>query len=219
MQKAHLLAAGAGWQLETHAIGDRAIDEVLDSYAAVIHQLGLKDHRFRIVHAGISTPAVEKRLRELNVLVDGNPPFVYWIGSWFLKYGPERVRWSYPAKSYIENGIIEAAGSDVPVTPLSPWWGIWAAVVRRDLQSGQILAPEERISVEQALTLYTRNGAYAGFEEDRKGALEPGKLADFIVVDRDVLAIPADELKDVKVLQTFVSGRSVYDGLSPGHVQ
>src|SRR5208283_2203740 len=80
MQKAHSIAAGAGWQLETHAIGDRAIDEVLDSYAAVIQQLGLKDHRFRIVHAGISTPAVQKRLRELNVLVDGNPPFVYWIG-------------------------------------------------------------------------------------------------------------------------------------------
>ena len=205
--------------METHAIGDRAIDEVLDSYAAAIQQLRLKDHRFRIVHAGISTPAVQKRLRELSVLVDGNPPFVYWIGSWFLKYGPERVRWSYPAKSYIENGIIEAAGSDVPVTPLSPWWGIWAAVVRRDLQSGQILAPEERISVEQALTLYTRNGAYAGFEEDRKGALEPGKLADFIVVDRDVLTVPVDELKDVKVLQTFVSGQSVYDSLSAGHVQ
>lgn len=211
MQKAHLIAARAGWQLETHAIGDRAIDEVLDSYAAVIQQLGLKDHRFRVVHAGISTPAVQKRLRELNVLVDGNPPFVYWIGSWFAKYGPERVRWSYPAESYIENGIVEAAGSDVPVTPLSPWWGIWAAVVRRDLQSGQILAPEERISVEQALTLYTRNGAYAGFEEDRKGTLEPGKLADFIVVDRDVLTIPPDELKDVKVLQTFVGGRKVYD--------
>ena len=218
MRKAHSIAAGAGWQLETHAIGDRAIDEVLDSYAAVIQQLGLKDHRFRIVHAGISTPAVQKRLRELNVLVDGNPPFVYWIGSWFLKYGPERVRWSYPARSYIENGIIEAAGSDVPVTPLSPWWGIWAAVVRRDMESGQILAPEERISVEQALALYTRNGAYAGFEEDRKGALEPGKLADFIVVDRDVLTVPADELKDVRVLQTFVSGRSVYERLSAGNI-
>jgi predicted amidohydrolase YtcJ len=218
MRKAHSIAAGAGWQLETHAIGDRAIDEVLDSYAAVIQQLGLKDHRFRIVHAGISTPAVQKRLRELNVLVDGNPPFVYWIGSWFLKYGPERVRWSYPARSYIENGIIEAAGSDVPVTPLSPWWGIWAAVVRRDMETGQILAPEERISVAQALALYTRNGAYAGFEEDRKGALEPGKLADFIVVDRDVLTVPADELKDVRVLQTFVSGRSVYERLSAGNI-
>jgi hypothetical protein len=87
------------------------------------------------------------------------------------------------------------------------------------LQSGQILAPEERISVEQALTLYTRNGAYAGFEEDRKGVLDPGKLADFIVVDRDVLTVPAEELKDVKVMQTFVGGRSVYDGLSAGHVQ
>ena len=219
MQKADLLAARAGWQLETHAIGDRAIDEVLDSYAAVIQQLGGKDHRFRIVHAGISSPAVQERMRGLNVVVDGNPPFVYWIGSWFAKYGPERVRWSYPAKSYIENGIVEAAGSDVPVTPLSPWWGIWAAVVRKEMESGQVLAPEERISVEQALMLYTRNGAYAGFEEDRKGTLESGKLADFIVVDRDVLSVPADELKDVKVLQTFVGGRKVFDRRSLADVQ
>jgi len=216
MQRAHLLAARAGWQLETHAIGDRAVDEVLDSYAAVIQQLGLKDHRFRIVHAGISTPAVQKRMRKLSVVVDGNPAFVYWIGSWFAKYGPERVRWSYPAKSYIESGIVEAAGSDVPVTTLSPWWGIWAAVVRRELQSGRILAPEERISVEQALALYTCNGAFAGFEENSKGSLEPGKLADFVVVDRDVLAVPADELKDVKVLQTFVNGQSVYSRPSAG---
>jgi len=219
MQKAHLLAAEAGWQLETHAIGDRAIDEVLDSYASVIQQLGLKDHRFRIVHAGISTPAVQKRMRELRVLVDGNPAFVYWIGSWFLKYGTDRVRWSYPAKSYLENGIVEAAGSHVPGTPLNPWWGIWAAVVRKDLQTSQVLAPEERISVEQALALYTRNGAYAGFEEDRKGSLEPGKLADFIVVDRNVLTIPIEELKDVKVLQTFVGGHSVYDCVSPTPTQ
>jgi predicted amidohydrolase YtcJ len=217
MQRAHLIAASAGWQLETHAIGDRAIDEVLDSYAAVIKQLGVKDHRFRIVHAGISTPAVQKRMRELNIVVDGNPPFVYWIGNWFQKYGPERVRWSYPAKSYIENGIIEAAGSDVNVTPISPWWGIWAAVVRKDLQTGQVLAPEERITVEQALTLYTRNGAYAGFEEGVKGSLAPGKLADFIVVDRDVLSVPADELKDVKVLQTWVGGQQIYEKASGVH--
>ena len=219
MQKAQLTAAAAGWQLETHAIGDRAIDEVLDSYAAIIEKLHLQDHRFRVVHAGISTPAIQKRLRELNVVVDGNPPFVYWIGSWFTKYGPERVRWAYPAKSYIENGIVEAAGSDVSVTPIRPWWGIWAAVVRQEMQSGQILAPEERITIEQALTLYTRNGAYAGFEESIKGSLEPGKLADFIVIDRDVLSVPADELKDVQVLQTYLGGRKVYGHLSGPNLQ
>lgn len=211
MQKAHLLASGGGWQLETHAIGDRAIDQVLDSYAAVIKQLGLKDPRFRIVHAGISTPAVQKRMRELDVIIDGNPPFVYWIGSWFAKYGPERVRWSYPAKSYIENGIIESAGSDVDVTPISPWWGIWAAVERKELQTGQVLAPEERLTIREALRLYTLNGAYAGFEEAKSGSLAPGKLADFIVVDRDVLSVPSEQLKDVQVLETYVGGTMIYN--------
>lgn len=211
MQKAHLIAARAGWQLETHAIGDRAMDEVLDSYAATMKALNLQDPRFRIVHAGISTPAIQKRMRELHVLVDGNPPFVYWIGSWFKKYGPERTRWSYPAKSYMENGIIEAAGSDVPVTPISPWWGVWAAVVRKDLETGEVLGPEERLTVLEALQLYTRNGAYVGFEENKKGSLEPGKLADFIVIDRDVLTVPSDRLKDVQVLQTYVGGERVYE--------
>jgi predicted amidohydrolase YtcJ len=210
MEKAHLIAAQAGWQLETHAIGDRAIDEVLDSYASTIKALDLKDPRFRIVHAGISTPAVQKRMKELNVLVDGNPPFVYWIGSWFRKYGPERVRWSYPAKSYLENGVVEAAGSDVPVTPLSPWWGIWAAVVRKDLATGEVLAPEERLTILEALRLYTLNGAYAGFEEKDKGSLEVGKLADFIVVDRNVLTVPSDQLKDIHVLETYVGGKLLY---------
>ena len=219
MQKAHLLAAGAGWQLETHAIGDRAIDEVLDSYAAVIQQLGLNDPRFRIVHAGISTPAMQKRLHELNVLVDGNPPFVYWIGSWFHKYGPERVRWSYPAN------LTSKTESSRPPAPMcrslqsahgggsGPQWFV------EKLRVDQIVAPEERISVKQALTLYTRNGAYAGFEENSKGTLEPGKLADFIIIDRDVLSVPTDQIKNVKVLQTFVGGRKIYDDLPIENVQ
>jgi predicted amidohydrolase YtcJ len=210
MQKAHRILAAAGWQLVTHAIGDRAMDEVLDSYATTIKALNLSDPRFRIVHAGISTPPIQKRLKDLHVMVDGDPAFVYWIGSWFRKYGPERVRWSYPGKSYIINGIVAGAGTDVPVTPISPWWGIWAAVVRRELTTGEILAPEERLSIQETLTLYTRNGAYIGFEEKLKGSLEPGKLADFIVVDRDVLSVPSDQLKEIQVLRSFIGGELCY---------
>jgi predicted amidohydrolase YtcJ len=121
------------------------------------------------------------------------------------------IRWAYPGKSYLDNGIIAGAGSDVSVTPISPWWGIFAAVVRRGLISGQIMAPEERLTVAEALQLYTRNGAYIGFEENQKRSLEPGKLADFIVIDRDVLTVPGDQLKDVQVLQTFVGGELQYE--------
>jgi predicted amidohydrolase YtcJ len=145
------------------------------------------------------------------VLVDGDPAFVYWIGSWFQKYGPGRERWAYPGKSYLDYGIVAAAGTDVPVTPVSPWWGLWAAVERKELHTGKVLAPEERLSVLQALQLFTRNPAYIGFEENKKGSLEPGKLADFIVIDRDVFAIPPEQLKDVQVLQTWVGGELVYE--------
>ena len=213
LERTHQRLAEMGWQLATHAIGDRAIDQVLDSYAKVAGLDPGRDLRSRVIHGGVATPAIQKRLKELSVLVDSNPPFVYWIGSWFEKYGPERVRWSYPAKSYFDNGIIASGGSDVYVTPISPWWGIWAAVVRREMKSGQVLAPEERITVRQALQMYTVNGAYAGFEEKIKGTLEAGKLADFVVLDRNLLEVPPDELKDVKVLATFVGGKAVFDTL------
>ena len=211
LQKAQYILASAGWQLSTHAIGDRAIDEVLDGYATTVKKLNLQDPRFRIIHCGISTPKILQRLQEQHIVVDADPAFVYWIGSYFERYGPDRARWAYPTKSYFDRGVVAGAGSDTPVTPISPWWGLWAAVVRQEVNSGKVLAPEERVTVMQALEMYTRNGAFAGFEEKQKGSLEVGKFADFIVIDRDVLAVPADELKQVRVLRTFVDGQSVYE--------
>lgn len=217
LENAHQQLAALGWQLATHAIGDRAIDQVLDSYAKLARLHAGRDMRNRVIHCGIATPAIQKRLKELNTLVDSNPPFVYWIGSWFEKYGAERVRWSYPAKSYFDNGIIASGGSDVYVTPISPWWGIWAAVVRREIKSNQVIAPEERVSARQALQMYTVNGAYAGFEETIKGTLETGKLADFVVLDRNPLEIPVDELKDIKVVATFVGGQAIFEASRAGN--
>jgi predicted amidohydrolase YtcJ len=210
MQKAHLALARAGWQLSTHAIGDRAIDEVLDSYAFVTKELGLKDPRFRIIHAGFSTPLILKRLRDQHVLVDGNPAFIYWISSFYEKYGPERMRWAYPGKSYFDSGVVAAATTDVFVTPISPWYGLYAAVERRAIGTGLVIAPEERLEVLRALEMFTRNPAYIGFEEKKKGSIEAGKLADFIVIDRDPLSVPASELKDIKVLNTYVGGELVF---------
>ncbi len=198
-----------GWQISAHAIGDRAIGQVLDALDAALGA-ARGDHRSRIVHCGVTTPALLDRIKRMGVLVDHNPPFSYWIGDWFRNYGPERVAMSYRGRSYEASGIVVSAGSDVSVTPLNPWWGVWSAVERREYRTGEVLAPEERVDVRTALKWYTAGGAYAGFEEKEKGMLTAGRLADLIVLDRDPMTVPAAELKDVRVLATLVGGEIVH---------
>jgi len=205
LQRLQLKLARAGWQLSTHAIGDRAIAEVLDSYAQIAAALPPRDLRNRVIHAGLTSPVLLERMAAEQVYVDNNPPFVYFMSRNFTQYGAERQSWMYRGESYFAHGIVASGGSDVSVTPLSPWWGIWAAVTRTQLD-GTVLTPKERLTVAEALREYTVNGARAGFDEQSKGLLAAGKLADFIVIDRDIFARPVDELKDVKVLSTWVGG-------------
>jgi len=205
LERLQLKLARAGWQMSTHAIGDRAIDEVLDSYAKIAAALPGRELRNRVIHAGVATPAIQQRMVDGHVYVDNNPPFVYFMSRNFAQYGADRLRWMYPGRSYFARGIVASGGSDVSVTPLSPWWGIWAAVTRTQLD-GTVLAPEERLTVAEALREYTANGALAGFDEQNKGSLGAGKLADFIVIDRDIFTVSTSELKDVRVLSTWVGG-------------
>jgi predicted amidohydrolase YtcJ len=198
-----------GWQITAHAIGDRAIAQVLDALEAALGPAP-GDHRSRIVHCGVTTPALLHRIKKMGVLVDHNPPFVYWIGDWFRNYGLERVGMSYRGKSYEDRAILVSGGSDFSVTPLSPWWGIWSAVERKEYRTGEVLAPGERVDARTAFKWYTAGGSFAGFEEKDKGVLAAGRRADLIVLDRDPLTVPASELKDVKVLATFVGGETVH---------
>lgn len=205
MRAAHAL----GWQISAHAIGDRAIGQALDALQAALGP-DPGDHRSRIVHCGVTTPALLDRIARMGVLVDHNPPFVYWIGDWFKNYGAARAETAYRGRSYEERGILVSGGSDMSVTPLSPWWGVWAAVERKEYRTGQVLGASERVDAATALRWYTANGAYAGFEERDKGVLSAGRLADLVVLDRDPLVIPPAELKDVGVLSTLVGGEIVH---------
>jgi predicted amidohydrolase YtcJ len=194
-----------GWQITAHAIGDRAIAQVLDALETALGPAP-GDHRSRIVHGGVTTPALLDRMARLGVAVDHNPPFVYWIGDWFRNYGETRAQAAYRGRSYEQRGIRVSGGSDFAVTPLSPWWGLWSAVERREYRTGDVLGADETVDALTAVRWYTSGAAWAGFDEHDAGTLAPGRWADLIVLDRDPLAAPPAQIKDTRVLAVLVGG-------------
>jgi len=199
-----------GWQICGHALGDRGIGLLLDAYEAALNNFSRTNHRHRIEHSGITLPAIQNRYRKLGVMVAAQPNLLHFFGSNFHFYGPERMRWIYPFRSLLGQGIVVSGGSDCRATPFAPTHGIWSAVTRIERNSGKVLVPEERISVKEALKMFTINGAYASFEEDVKGSIEPGKYADMVVLDQDPLNIEVDQLKEMRVLFTILGGNVVY---------
>lgn len=145
-----------------------------------------------------------------KAVVVSQPPFVYYHGERYLADVPEETQpWLYPFRSLLDAGIVVAGSSDSPVVPLNPMHGIYAAVTRR-AESGQTLSPEEKISIRQALDMYTRNGAFASFEENIKGSLAPGMLADIVMLSSNPLKAAEEDLKDISVEMTLVGGKIVW---------
>jgi len=213
--KMEALAQGSGEghiQLAIHAIGDRAISEVLDIYS----KLGgnqASAHRFRIEHAQHLRLQDFARFGKLGVIASMQPYHCIDDGRWAEKrIGHARARSSYAWRSMLAAGAPLAFGSDWPVAPLGPLLGIYAAVTRATLDGkypdGWI--PDERVSVEEALRAYTSGSAYAAFEEKEKGTLAPGKLADVVVLSADLFTIPPEKIKDTRVVLTVVGGKVVY---------
>ncbi len=204
----------AGLQVMVHAIGDRANDMLLTLFQRVRTQNGERDRRFRIEHAQHLRAQDIARFARLDVIASMQPYHAIDDGRWAEKViGTERCRTTYAFRSLLENGARIAFGSDWFVAPPTPLEGIYAALSRRTLDGKHPggWVPEQKISLEQALRGYTAAGAFAGFEEDTRGTLTPGKLADFVVIDRDLFAIPAEQIREARVDLTVVGGRVVFE--------
>ena len=211
-------ADAAGLIPQVHAIGDLAVDTLLDFFEWAIQANGPGDHRFRIIHAQVVEEDDFRRFGQLGIIAEVQPYHAIDDMRWMEeRIGHERSRGAYAFKTLKENGALLSFGSDWPGTnaawyPAKPLLGIYAAVTRQTLdgkpEGGWF--PEERVDVETAIRAYTINNAFAAGEEDEKGSIRVGKLADFTIVDRNLLEIEPAEIKDVNVLATIVGGRAVY---------
>ena len=198
-----------GFQITAHAQGDRAIEMMLNCIDEALKKHPRKNHRHRIEHAGITMPDLVERMRQLEVIPIPNPAFFLEYGDGYMKSYGERVNHMYPVRDFIDKGIIAAGGSDSPVTSFNPLLGIHGAVNRKS-STGQIVGGNQRIGVLEAIKLFTWNGAYASFEENIKGSIEIGKLADLVVLNGAILDVPTDQIKDMQVDYTIIGGKVVF---------
>ena len=209
-------ADAAGLQICIHAIGDRAISMTLDMFAQIEKANGKRDRRWRIEHSQHMAAKDFGRYAQLNVIASVQPYHAIDDGRWAEKrIGPERIKRTYAFRTFLENGVRLAFGTDWSVAPLSPVWTIYAAVTRATLDGknpdGWI--PEQKLTVAEAVEAYTMGSAYAEFQEKDKGSITAGKLADFVVLSDDIFHIPPSQIKNVKVEATYLGGKLVYGGL------
>jgi hypothetical protein len=207
-------ADSVGLQVMIHAIGDKAIYTLLNIFERVEKENGAKDRRFRIEHAQHIQPSDIPRFAQLNVIASMQPYHAIDDGRWAEKViGHERSKTTYAFRSLIDAHAKVVFGSDWPVAPATPLEGIYAAVTRRTLddKNPEGWFPEQKISVEQALRAYTIDAAYSSFDEKIKGSLEKGKLADFVVLNKNIFTIAPDKIREASVINTVVGGKVVFE--------
>jgi len=213
MQKRILEADRAGLQIAIHAIGDKANHIVLGMYEEAERQNGPRDRRFRIEHAQHLRMDDIPRFGRLHVIASMQPYHCIDDGRWAEKrIGPERAKGTYAFRSLLDSGAVLAFGSDWDVAPMVPLMGIYAAATRRTLDGKHPdgWVPEQKITVAEAIRAYTMGSAYASFDEKIKGSIEPGKLADMVVVSEDILGVPPAEIEKARVETTVFDGKVIY---------
>jgi predicted amidohydrolase YtcJ len=209
-------ADAAGLQLCVHAIGDRAISMILDMFEQIEKAGGKRDRRWRIEHSQHMAGKDFARYARLGVIASVQPYHAIDDGRWAEKrIGPDRIQRTYAFRTFLDNGVRLAFGTDWSVAPLSPMWTIYAAVTRATLdgKNPEGWVPEQKLTAPEAVEAYTMGSAYAEFQEKEKGSITSGKLADFVILSDDIFHIPPAQIKNVKVEATYLGGKLVYGGL------
>ncbi|MFC2066369.1 amidohydrolase [Chloroflexota bacterium] len=201
----------AGFQLAFHAIEENTVVAAISALEYVNDRVPVTGRRHRIEHCSECPPQLLERLSKLQAVVVTQPPFLYYSGERYLAtVSASQLPWLYRIKSLLNSGLIVAGSSDSPVVPNNPLVGIYAAVTRK-AETGQQLLPQECISPRQALAMYTTNAAYASFEENIKGSITRGKLADIAVLNHNPVKGPPEQIKDSKVEMTVIGGKVVWE--------
>ena len=200
----------AGFQVCVHANGDRAIEMTLDGFEKALNALPRKDHRHRLEHCTVVNPKILRRIKKLKLLTLPFGSYIHHHGEKMIPYyGPQRVEMMFAHRSFLDYGIPVSGSSDNPCGPYEPLLAIQSCVTRKSA-AGEVLAAKQRITVDEAIYLYTQASAYASFEENLKGSIQPGKLADLVVLGADPRRVDPDEIKDIPVEMTVVGGEIKY---------
>ena len=198
------------WQIGIHANGDVGIDIVLNVYERLQKVYYRKDPRFRLEHCTVINDDLIKRIKALKAIPTPFSTYVYWHGEKMKEYGKERLERMFAVKSFLDAGINVTQTSDYPPGPFEPMMAIQSSVTRRDY-NGNLWGPSQRITVEEAIKVGTIHGAYASFEEQIKGSLEAGKLADLVVLDQNPLKVDPMSIIDIPIQRTMVGGKWSYE--------
>ena len=200
----------SGWQIAIHANGDVTIDMVLNAYERMQREYPRPDTRHRLEHCSLVNPTLLQRIANGGYVPAPFYTYAHYHGEKWIEYGEEKMEWMFAHKSFIESGIPVAPASDHSPGPYEPLMAIQSMVTRKDY-TGRVWGPSQRITVDEALRVCTVNGAYASFEENEKGTITAGKLADFVILAEDPHDVDPDLIKEIQVIRTVVGGRTVHE--------
>ncbi len=208
-------ARDKGWSLTAHAQGGGAIDVLLDAFEALDREKPIAPTRSHVMHGSMQNPDSLDRMKRLGIVADVQPGWLHYDAPALARvFGERNLRWFFPMRGYLDRGIPAAGGSDHmlghdkdrAVNPYNPFFGMWMTITRRTTE-GRVLFPEERVTREEAIRMWTTWAAYLHFSEKEQGSIEPGKLADLVVIDRDILSCPEDEIRAIQPLMVILDGR------------